>query len=48
MTHSHRARCEYQRLMFAASPCRLYGTENRDGTPVCLDHADLFDQLYNG
>ena len=47
MTHSHRARCEYQRLMFAVSPCRLYGTENRDGTPVCLDHADLFDQLHN-
>jgi hypothetical protein len=48
MTHSHRARCEYQRLMFAASPCRQYGTEDRDGTPVCLDHADVFDQLHNG
>jgi hypothetical protein len=47
MTHSHRARCEYQRLMFAVLPCGQYAAEDLDGTPVCLDHADLLAQTHS-
>jgi hypothetical protein len=46
VTHSHRARCEYQRLAFATIECHQFGTEDRDGTPICADHADLYDLTF--
>lgn len=45
--HSHRPRCEWSRLSPTAITCGLSGDEDRDGTPLCIDHADLYDQAHD-
>ena len=43
MTHSHRARCENQRLVTGAATCGRAGTETREDTPICDEHAEAYD-----